>query len=148
ITQVNDLTKASESFGTLQALVDGDIEANTARKDTSNTKNLLRVKRTLEVVRAMFEHTLATDGTSLRDPANKAYTQVLAPHHGTAVRKAVAAGSYALPTRVQMLTKLNEDDEASAKFHMQSYVDASAPVLQYIERLFYSRDLFHVISYG
>ncbi|KAB1206119.1 hypothetical protein CJ030_MR7G011672 [Morella rubra] len=45
-----------------------------------------------------------------------------------------------------MLTKLNEDDEASAKFHMQSYVDASAPVLQYIERLFYSRDLFHLIS--
>ncbi|KAB1200978.1 hypothetical protein CJ030_MR0G005436 [Morella rubra] len=87
-------------------------------------------------------------GNSLRDPANKAYTQVFAPHHGTAVRKAVAAGLYALPTREQMLMKLNEDDYSSAMAYMQSYVDASAPVLQYIERLFESRDLFHVISYG
>ncbi|KAB1227133.1 Pleckstrin homology domain-containing family A member 8 [Morella rubra] len=145
---VNDLEKASKSVGTLQALVDGDIEATTARKDTSNTKNLLGVKRTLDVVRAMFEQILATDGDSIRGPANKAYTQVFAPYHGTAVKKAVAAGTYALPTRAQMLKKLNETDEASAAAHMQSYVTASAPVIQYIERLFLSRDIFSVISYG
>ncbi|KAB1227134.1 Pleckstrin homology domain-containing family A member 8 [Morella rubra] len=128
---------ASKSVGTLQALVDGDIEATTARKDTSNTKNLLGVKRTLDVVRAMFEQILVTDGDSIRGPANKAYTQVFAPYHGTAVKKAVAAGTYALPTRAQMLKKLNETDEASAAAHMQSYVAASAPVIQYIERLFF-----------
>lgn len=48
-------------------------------------------------------------GNSLRDPASKAYEKVFAPHHGWAIRKAVAAGMYALPTKAQLLKKLNED---------------------------------------
>lgn len=48
-------------------------------------------------------------GNSLKDPASKAYAQVFAPHHGWAIRKAVAAGMYALPTKAQLLNKLNED---------------------------------------
>lgn len=50
-------------------------------------------------------------GNSLKDPASKAYAQVFAAHHGWAIRKAVAAGMYALPTRAQLLRKLNEDGE-------------------------------------
>lgn len=50
-------------------------------------------------------------GNSLKDPASKAYAKVLAPHHGWAIRKAVAAGMYALPTKAQLLKKLNEDGE-------------------------------------
>ncbi|KAB1200968.1 Pleckstrin homology domain-containing family A member 8 [Morella rubra] len=144
--KVKDLAVASKSIGTLQAMVDGDIEANTVRKDTSHTKNLLRLTRGLDMIRVFFEQLLATEGNSIRDPAFKAYTQVFAPHHGWAVRKVVAAGTYALPTRAQMLKKLNED-EASARAPMQSFVDASAPVIQHIERLFHSRDLFHVLNY-
>ena len=79
-------------------------------------------------------------GNSLRDPASKAYAQVFAPHHGWAIRKAVGAGMYALPTKAQLLSKLNED-EASARILMQDYVAASAPVIQYVEKLFFSRDL-------
>lgn len=48
---------------------------------------------------------------SLNDPASKAYAQVFAPYHGWVIRKAVAAGMYALPTKVQLLKKLNEDGE-------------------------------------
>lgn len=50
-------------------------------------------------------------GNSLKDPASKAYTQVFAPYHGWAIRKAVSAGMYALPTRQQLMIKLNEDGE-------------------------------------
>lgn len=46
---------------------------------------------------------------SLKNPASKAYGQVLSPYHGWAIRKAVAAGMYALPTKAQLLQKLNED---------------------------------------
>lgn len=49
--------------------------------------------------------------TSLKDPASKAYAQVFAPYHPWAIRKAVAAGMYALPTKAQLLNKLNEDGE-------------------------------------
>lgn len=48
-------------------------------------------------------------GNSLKDAASKAYAQALAPYHMWAIRKAVAAGMYALPTKAQLLKKLNED---------------------------------------
>ncbi len=55
-------------------------------------------------------------GNSLKDPASKAYAQVFAPHHGWAIRKAVGAGMYALPTKAQLLQKLNEDGEFMKQF--------------------------------
>lgn len=52
-------------------------------------------------------------GNSLKDPASKAYEQALAPYHGWAIRKAVSAGMYVLPTKEQLLKKLNEDGNKS-----------------------------------
>jgi hypothetical protein len=52
----------------------------------------------------------------LKGPASKAYEQVFAPHHGWAIRKAVAAGMYALPTKAQLLNNLNEDGECLDHF--------------------------------
>lgn len=45
----------------------------------------------------------------MKDPASKAYAQVFAPYHSWAIRTAVGAGMYALPTKAQLLKKLNED---------------------------------------
>ncbi|OWM71296.1 accelerated cell death 11 [Punica granatum] len=140
VAKVNDLLEASKSINTLHTLIDLDVEGNCVRKAGSRTRNLLRVKRGLDMVRVLFEEILATGGNSLKDPASKAYAQVFAPHHGWAIRKAVAAGMYALPTRAQLLRKLNED-ENSARIHMQSYITASTPLILYINGLFTSRDL-------
>ncbi|XWS67444.1 hypothetical protein CRYUN_Cryun04dG0006900 [Craigia yunnanensis] len=140
VAKVDDLAKASKSIATLNAMLDRDIEGNCVRKAGSHTRNLLRVKRGLDMVRILFEQIIATEGNSLKNPASKAYTQVFAPHHGWAIRKAVAAGMYALPTRAQLLKKLNED-EASARIQMQNYVAASGPVILYIDKLFLSREL-------
>ncbi|KAJ8545298.1 hypothetical protein K7X08_017881 [Anisodus acutangulus] len=74
---------------------------------------------------------------SLKDPASKAYSQVFAPYHGW---KAVSAGMYALPTRQQLMIKLNEDED-SARTQMQNYVASSDIVIAYIDKLFISRDL-------
>ncbi|MCI03379.1 glycolipid transfer protein domain-containing protein 1-like, partial [Trifolium medium] len=79
-------------------------------------------------------------GNSLRDPASKAYEEALAPYHGWAIRKAVSAGLYVLPTKEQLLKKLNED-VASAKEQMQIYVSSSEAVIQYIDKLYVSRNL-------
>ncbi|XP_020203396.1 accelerated cell death 11 [Cajanus cajan] len=140
VAKVHDLAEASKSIETLQSLVDLDVKGDSVRKAGSHTRNLLRVKRGLDMVRVLFEQILVTQGNSLRDPASKAYEQVFAPHHGWAIRKAVSAGMYVLPTKEQLLTKLNED-EASAKVQMQSYVTASATLIQYIDKLFVSRNL-------
>ncbi|KAK4252824.1 hypothetical protein QN277_010971 [Acacia crassicarpa] len=140
VAKVDDLVEASKSIHTLQSMIDRDVQANTVRKVGSHTRNLLRVKRGLDLVRVLFEQIMVTDGDSIKDPLSKAYEEVFAPHHGWAIRMAVAAGMYTLPTKQQLLITLNED-ESSASVQMQNYVTASAPLIQYIEKLFLSREL-------
>ncbi|KAI4297045.1 hypothetical protein L6164_036954 [Bauhinia variegata] len=140
VAKVHDLAEASKSIQTLQSMIDQDVQANTVRKAGSHTRNLLRVKRGIDMVRVLFEQIIVTEGNSLRGPASKAYAQVFAPYHGWAIRKAVSAGMYALPTKEQLLRKLNED-ESSAKLQMQHYVMSSAPLILYIDKLFNSRGL-------
>ncbi|CAA6671789.1 unnamed protein product [Spirodela intermedia] len=139
VAKVEDLKSASKSITTLESMLQLDIEQDTVRKAGSHTRNLLRVKRGLDMVRVLFEQILASDGNSLRDPASVAYAQVFAPHHGWAIRKAVAAGMYALPSKSQLLRKLNE--KSSARVHMQSYVATSASIIHYVHELFFVRDL-------
>ncbi|KAH9288231.1 hypothetical protein KI387_032348 [Taxus chinensis] len=140
VAKVRDLKEAANSLDTLQSLLDLDVKSNSVRGGGSHSHNLLRVKRGLDMVKVLFEQILATDGNSLRDPASVAYAQVFSAYHGWAIRKAVSAGMYALPTKAQLLRKLNED-EASARLEMQNYVTASAPVIQYVDNLFLSRNL-------
>ncbi|PIA41705.1 hypothetical protein AQUCO_02200256v1 [Aquilegia coerulea] len=140
VSKVEDLCEASKSIVSLQIMLDRDIQQNSVKKAGSHSRNLLRVKRGLDMVRVLFEQILAMEGNSLKGPASTAYAQVFAPHHGWAIRKAVAAGMYALPTKAQLLKKLNED-ESSARLHMQNYVVSSAPLILYIDKLFHSREL-------
>ncbi|XP_004486446.1 accelerated cell death 11 [Cicer arietinum] len=140
VAKVNDLAEASKSIQTLNSLIDHDVQANSVRNAGSHTRNLLRVRRGLDMVRVLFQQMIVTEGNSLRDPASKAYEQTLAPYHGWAIRKAVSAGMYVIPTQEQLMNKLN-DDVASAKVQMQIYVSASEAVIQYIDKLFVSRNL-------
>uniref|UniRef100_J3LTG6 Glycolipid transfer protein domain-containing protein n=1 Tax=Oryza brachyantha TaxID=4533 RepID=J3LTG6_ORYBR len=140
VVVVDDLLEASKSISKLPEMVELDIQKGTVRQAGSHTRNLLRVKRGIDMVKILFEQILVTEGNSLRDAASKAYAQVFAPHHGWAIRKAVAAGMYALPSKSQLLKKLNED-ENSAKVQMQNFVRASGPVILYVEDLFTSRNL-------
>lgn len=70
-------------------------------------------------------------GNSLKDPASKAYAQVFAPYHGWAIRKAVAAGMYALPTKAQLLSKLNEDGESSISWNFYFIISTSTEIYIY-----------------
>ncbi|KAH6770269.1 Glycolipid transfer protein family protein [Perilla frutescens var. hirtella] len=140
VAKVNDLTEASKSISMVPVMMDDDIKSDCVRKAGSHTRNLLRVKRGIDMVKVLFEHIISSQGNSLKDPASKAYAQVFAPYHGWAIRKAVGAGMYALPTKAQLLNKLNED-ETSARIQMQNYISSAAPVVKYIEQLFISRGL-------
>uniref|UniRef100_A0A803PC21 Uncharacterized protein n=1 Tax=Cannabis sativa TaxID=3483 RepID=A0A803PC21_CANSA len=72
--------------------------------------------------------------------ASTAYAQVCAPYHSWAIRTAVAAGMYALPTREQLLLKLNETNQ-SAENKMRRYITASIPIIEYIDKLYISRNI-------
>ncbi|KAL1562164.1 accelerated cell death 11-like [Salvia divinorum] len=140
VAKVNDLVKASKSVSLLPVMIDDDIRSDCVRKAGSHTRNLLRLKRTLDMIRILFEEIMCTEGNSLKDPASKAY-KVFSPYHGWAIRKAVTAGiSEALATKSELLNKMNED-EISSRIQMQSFVSSAAIVGQYIDQLFISRGL-------
>jgi len=127
-------------FPTLPVMMDADVVKGTVRVQGSNTRNLLRVKRGLDLNRQLFKRLLADQNVALREVASKSYEEVFAPYHGWAIRKAVAAGMFALPTKQQFLKKLGED-ETSWRAHAERYVDSSGPIILYIEELFASRNI-------
>ncbi|CAN7043625.1 hypothetical protein BRARA_B02907 [Brassica rapa] len=141
VTKVNDLAEASNLTPTLELMVDRDIEANCVRKVGSHTRNLLRIKRSLEMMRVMCEVLLDTESDySLRDATFTAYNQVFAPHHGWAIQQAVATGIGSLLPKTLLSGMFNETEE-TFKIHAQSYVTASASVTNYLDNLFLSKNL-------
>ncbi|CAK8531417.1 unnamed protein product [Lathyrus sativus] len=140
LIKVNDIAEASKSFKTLQSMVDHDVQANSVRIQGSHSRNLLKVKRGLEFLKVLFEQVLLTEGNSMRDAVSKAYTQIFNSYHGWALRKAVSVRLNYIPTKQQLYRKLGED-ESAAKILMETYISASPPLLQYIEKIFLEREL-------
>ncbi|KAL8052846.1 hypothetical protein ABFS82_05G031800 [Erythranthe guttata] len=140
ISKVRDLTGASESYGTLNNIIDFDIQNDSVKTPGSLTRNLRRVRQGLDLIRAIFQNFLSTDDYYLKEAASTAYAKTCAPYHTWAVRTAVYAGMYALPTRDQLILKLNETDE-SVEREMIRYINASLPVIEYIDKLYTSRNI-------
>lgn len=140
VSKVHDLVEASKTYDTLQNILDLDVKNGTVRTPGSHSRNLRRVRQGLDLIRALFEQFISISDCSLREAASTAYTQVCAPYHTWAVRTAVYAGMYALPTKEQLLFKLNET-RVSAEKKMRRYIDASVPVIEYIDKLYISRNI-------
>ncbi|XP_078155418.1 glycolipid transfer protein (GLTP) family protein [Carex rostrata] len=140
VAKVHDLIQASNKYETLQSIIDNDVKHNTVRHKGSHSRNLRRVRLGLGLIQALFENFLATKEGSLKDAATTAYGQVCAPFHNWAIRQAVGAGMYALPTRDQLISRLNETDNSVQK-EMRRYIDASSPIIQYIDDLYISRNI-------
>ncbi|KAF8094033.1 hypothetical protein N665_0371s0016 [Sinapis alba] len=141
VSKVRDLVEASKTFDTLQNILDLDVMNQTVKTQGSYSRNLRRVRLGLDLIRAIFEQFLMTNEYySLKDAATKAYTQVCAPFHTWTVRTAVYAGMYTLPTRDQLLLRLNETDQSVEK-NMRRYMEASRPIIEYIDKLYIDRKI-------
>ncbi|KAL5761434.1 hypothetical protein ACOSP7_017698 [Xanthoceras sorbifolium] len=140
VSKVQDLLEASESYDTLDNILDRDVTNDTVKAPGSHSRNLRRVRQGLDLIRVLFEQFLSTSDYSLKEAASAAYAQVCAPYHSWAVRTAVSAGMYTLPTRDQLLLKLNETDQSAEKM-MQRYINACIPIIEYIDKLYISRNI-------
>ncbi|KAK4430201.1 ACD11protein [Sesamum alatum] len=139
-SKVSDLAEASESYGTLNNILDFDVQNDTVRIRGSLSRCLRRVRQGLDLLRALFQNFVSSDDPCLKEAASTAFAKTCAPYQTWAVRTAVSAGMYALPTREQLLLKLNETDE-SAEREMIRYIKASLPIIQYIDKLYTSRNI-------
>ncbi|KAM7484546.1 hypothetical protein LguiA_000555 [Lonicera macranthoides] len=140
VSKVRDLTDASSRYDTVNNILDIDVQNDTVRTPGSLSRNLRRVRQGLDLIRAIFQNFVSTEDYSLKEAASTAYAQVCAPYHSWAVRTAVSAGMCALPTRDQLLLKLNETEESAEK-EMKRYINASIPIIQYIDNLYISRNI-------
>ncbi|KAH7833269.1 hypothetical protein Vadar_004699 [Vaccinium darrowii] len=139
-SKVRDLAEASMIYGTLNNILDIDVKNDTVKTRGSLSRNLRRVRQGLDLIRALFKNFLCSDHCSLKEAASTAYAEVCAPYHTWAVRTAVSTGMYALPTREQLLLKLNETDESAEK-EMRRYIEASLPIIEYIDKLYVIRNI-------
>lgn len=55
------MVEASKSISTLPSMVELDIQTDNVRKPGSHTRNLLRVKRGIDMVKVLFEQILVTE---------------------------------------------------------------------------------------
>ncbi|MQL89671.1 hypothetical protein Taro_022239 [Colocasia esculenta] len=140
VAKVHDLLEASKTYETLTSMLEKDVECDTVKKPGSHSRNLRRVRQGLDLIKALFEQFLSSNDYSLREAASTAYEKVCAPYHTWAIRTAVGAGMYALPTREQLVCRLNETHH-SVRTGMQRYIDASSPIIQYIDTLYVSRNI-------
>ncbi|KAG5521506.1 hypothetical protein RHGRI_033913 [Rhododendron griersonianum] len=122
---VRDLVEASKIYGTLNNILDIDVKNDTVKTHGSLSRNLRRVRQGLDLIRALFKNFLSSElldvlcafrYCTLKEAASTAYAEVCAPYHTWAVRTAVSTGMYALPTREQLLLKLNETGEYAIAF--------------------------------
>lgn len=140
VSKVRDLSEASPSYRTLNNVLDYDKRNGSVRTPGSLSRNLRRVRQGLDLIRALFLNFLSSNDGCLKDAASSAYAKTCAPYHTWAVRTAVYAGMYALPTRDQLLLKLNET-ENSAQKEMTRFINASLPVIEYVDKLYISRHI-------
>ncbi|RDX88881.1 ACD11-like protein, partial [Mucuna pruriens] len=140
VAKLQGLLEASKTCSTLRDIINLDITNDTVKTSGSNSRNLRRVRQGLDLVRVIFEQLLSTDDSSLKEVASTAYGQVCAPFHTWAVRTAVYAGMYTLPTRDQLFLKLNETEQSAEK-KMRRYITASLPIIEYIDKLYLSRNI-------
>ncbi|MCL7049417.1 hypothetical protein MKW94_024909 [Papaver nudicaule] len=142
--KVDDLNTASRSFPTLISMLEADIEQNTLRNANSHSRNLLRLKRIIEMVKILFEQIIASNfdesGSSWASKGLAAYSAVFGQQHAPGLQATLTYYSDTIPTQGQFLAKLKEN-EASCEANMRIIVEAAGPIIQYIDNLFLSRGL-------
>lgn len=64
LLQVQDLEDASEDYGTLNNILDYDVEMDTVKSHGSLSRNLRRVRQGLDLIRALFQNFLSSEYVS------------------------------------------------------------------------------------
>ncbi|RWR79620.1 Glycolipid transfer protein domain-containing protein [Cinnamomum micranthum f. kanehirae] len=77
VAKVQDLLEASKTYDTLENVLDHDLKNGSVRKPGSHSRNLRRVRQGLDLIKALFEQFLSSNGCSLKEAASTAYSQMI-----------------------------------------------------------------------
>ncbi|KAF0910238.1 hypothetical protein E2562_001428 [Oryza meyeriana var. granulata] len=71
VAKVNDLIGAAKSYGTLNDILDKDVENDCVKKQGSHSRNLRRVRLGLGLIKVLFEQFLSTQYVASLSPKHK-----------------------------------------------------------------------------
>ncbi|KAI3833872.1 hypothetical protein MKW92_023767, partial [Papaver armeniacum] len=94
--KIADIDGASRSFRTLKPMVQADIEKNNVYTVGSHSRNLLRVKRVIEMVKLYGDNSFVNQGL----------VTVFGQNHGEAVKAQFSRYLDFVPTKAEFLDKL------------------------------------------
>lgn len=127
--KANSLHEIQGQLETLFEVVDADKQAGTITQKGSRGRNLQRLVIIQDFVRHIFVNLLADPAKLFRVAVSEAYDVTLGKIHTWAVRTAIKAGLYTLPSTDNFLRSIGETAESGMQ-KGQKLVDAANPVLQ------------------
>ncbi|KAF3945505.1 hypothetical protein CMV_028122 [Castanea mollissima] len=149
-TKVDHFLEASKKYDTIQDLVESEIKNGTARDEGSPCRTLARFRRVIDLAREVLEQILTSGRKNSVETFAVAYEQVFVPYPGWTAgecfslsvglsKNIVLAALEELPPPDLLLKILNEDED-SAKEQAHKYINAAKVVLQYIDSVFLSSE--------
>ncbi|KAI3955677.1 hypothetical protein MKW92_013214 [Papaver armeniacum] len=143
--KVANINAASQSFRTLKSMLEADIERNNVQNPGSPSRDLLRFKRVIEVLKVLFEMILDTDfddqgDNSMDSQGWVAYSRVFGEQHEPGLKTKVLRFLPKIPSKAQFLVNLKENEESCAA-NLRTIVEAAPVITNNINGLYNSMGL-------
>ncbi|KAL5538381.1 hypothetical protein UlMin_042737 [Ulmus minor] len=141
--KVNIILKDSTPEETVQAILEREIAAGTAKKKNSRSINIVRMTRMIEMAKIVFQQIKINEGPdSIIDPMIAAYDQVFAPYHEPNAKEEVHSKLKEFcPPKSTFFNTILKGDENLAQEILGNYIAASEVVIKYIQDVFMSTEV-------
>jgi len=141
ILKTHRQSNAGPNYRTVQSMVDFEVanKITTVKgKPPSGSRTLLRLHRALEFIMLLFEKIQnAPLDEKLQPATSEAYNNTLYKHHTWIIRKGVGLAFHMMPTKRQLLERMNgtKTQEEYLK-QMDQVMSASKPVYDTVQQIY------------
>ena len=132
----------AEEYKTIQSLLAYEVAKGITnnKKKASGARTLLRLHRALEFISAILKKIRDSDNNKkFSAEAVQAYDSTLARHHPWLVRKGVHVAMLMLPSRPELMKKLNIDDSPEKMATLTELIEELNKIFDVTEQL-YAKD--------
>lgn len=132
----------AEKYASVQGMLKHEVKEGTTanKKKASGARTLLRLHRALEFISELLVKIKDTDNSiKFSGVAIKAYDDTLAKHHPWLVKKAVHVAMYMLPSRQDLLKKMNVNDDEEGRKSLGDLVNELNEIYKVCQDL-YAKD--------
>ncbi|BFZ22886.1 hypothetical protein BsWGS_25925 [Bradybaena similaris] len=134
----------SQHYKTVQSMLQFEVlnDLINNKKRPSGARTLLRLHRAMEFISAFLRKLKDSDNKGkFTSATGEAYDTTLAKHHPWLIRKAVHVALYMLPTRQELLKKMQVEDNQRGVQGISDLISELDMIFDVIEKLYAKDDL-------